>query len=92
MANLTIRNIPEDVLERLRRRSKMERRSLNNELITVLEKGLSEEESGNRKLPSRDLQIQIWKELAGRWRDERGTEEIIDDIYRSRSDGRQVEL
>jgi plasmid stability protein len=92
MTNLTVRNIPDDVLERIRQRSQIDRRSLNNELIVVLEKGLSIEDSTNRKYPDRDLQLQIWNDLAGRWKDGRSTDEIIRDIYESRTEGRAVDL
>lgn len=37
MASLTIKGIPEDVLERLRRRAQENRRSLNSEVLYVIE-------------------------------------------------------
>ena len=43
MATLTIRNIPEYVLEGLRQRAKDNRRSLNNEAIVIFEAALDVE-------------------------------------------------
>lgn len=40
MSSLTIRNIPEPVLERLRESAKANRRSLNSEVILRLERSL----------------------------------------------------
>ena len=38
MASLTIKNIPENILKKLKRRAKLNRRSLNSEIINNLEK------------------------------------------------------
>jgi plasmid stability protein len=40
MATLTIKNIPEEVYERLKRRAKVRRRSINQEVISVIERAL----------------------------------------------------
>jgi plasmid stability protein len=40
MATLTIKNIPEEVYERLKRRAKVRRRSINQEVIAVIERAL----------------------------------------------------
>ncbi len=40
MATLTIKNIPMDVYERLKRRAKANRRSINQEVIAVIERAL----------------------------------------------------
>lgn len=37
-----------------------------------------------------ETQVRLWRKLAGRWNDDRSTKEIIDDIYRSRTAGRDV--
>ncbi len=38
MANLTVRNIPDDVYERLKQRAAANRRSLNQEIVLLLER------------------------------------------------------
>ena len=41
--NLTVRNIPDELLDRLRTLTVIEKRSLNTEILFVLEKGLAKE-------------------------------------------------
>ena len=43
MASITIRNIPESILAKVRALSKIKKRSMNNELLLLIEKGLIEE-------------------------------------------------
>ena len=47
MASITIRNIPTDLLEKLRLRAKKERRSINNEIIKILEDANIDQETGS---------------------------------------------
>ena len=95
MASITVRNIPDDVLERIRALSSIDRRSLNNEILVLLERSASselEEKLLKRKYLSKSTQLEMWKRLAGTWEDSRSTREIIDDIYATRTTGREVEL
>ena len=85
-------------MDRIRLLSKEEKRSMNSELLILIERGLKKEIDKNRycghKLPhlSRESQIKAWEKLCGNWTDERNTEEILSDIVRSRTGGREVEL
>ena len=93
MVNLTIRNIPDNLIDKIKTLSKIERRSLNSEILVILEKGLTNVViNNNQKRISKDTQIDIWEELSGKWEDSRSTKEIIDDIMSSRSLGREVDL
>ena len=95
MASITVRNIPEEVLERIRALSSIERRSLNNEILVILERGTFseyEEKLLKRKFLSKSTQMDMWKRLAGTWEDTRSAKEIIEDIYSNRTAGREVEL
>ena len=88
MPNLTVRNIPDELLNKLRILSVLEKRSLNSEILMVLEKGLSKESDSVNYLKehiSKDTQIKLWQNLCGRWKDSRSTAEIISDIIGSRS-------
>ncbi len=89
--NITIRNIPDEVMEKIRTLSKIERRSLNNEFLIVLEKGLETKSTAHEK-STKSIQIDLWRELSGKWEDDRSTGEIIEDIMNNRSMGRDVEL
>jgi plasmid stability protein len=95
MASITVRNIPDEVLEKIRALSAIERRSINNEILMILERGTfseCEERLQRRKYLSKSTQLEIWKGLLGSWQDNRSTKEIIDDIYSHRTGGREVEL
>ena len=95
MVNITIRNIPDDVLEKIKRLSSVERRSLNSELLRVIERGAMTEmaeKMNTRKNLSKSMQINLWENLSGRWKDTRSTEEIIEDIRTARTPGREFSL
>ena len=95
MINITVRNIPNEIMNKIKTLSKMERRSINNEIIMVLERGLQEKSNyivKQKKFISIDTQINLWNNLANSWEDTRTTREIIDDIYNSRTIGREIDL
>jgi len=95
MKSITVRNIPDELLDRLRTLSVIEKRSLNNEILVVLEKGLAKESEYTTNFKnhlSMETQIKIWQNLSGQWQDNRSTDEIIRDIIESRSEGRSVDL
>ncbi len=95
MASITIRNIPDSVLSRVRTLSEVEKRSINSEFLILIEKALTIEietrKSTNTPI-SKENQIKMWESLIGTWEDDRSAEEIISDIYSSRTKGREVEL
>lgn len=93
--NITIRNIPEEIIRKIRFLSQMEKRSLNNEILLLLERSVQNELnyiSTRMKRISKETQISIWKKLSNEWDDQRSTKEIIDDIYSNRTLGREVQL
>ncbi len=95
MASLTVRNIPDDVLEKIKALSAVERRSLNNQILIILERGTFqeyEEKLRARKRLSKSTQVELWKRLLGTWDDSRSAAEIIQDIYSHRTAGRDVQL
>jgi len=85
MANLTLRNIPDELMGKIKSIAAIERRSLNNEIIRALERVY--------KNPEKTVtQIEKLIELKKNW-------EIDDDFYQSvqeaistRSFGRDVKL
>lgn len=92
MANLTLRNIPDEMLAKLRTLSEIERRSLNNEILVILEKGLQAEESNLERYISSNTQLSLLTDICGKWEDSRSTKKVIEDVYSSRSKGRKVNL
>ena len=95
MANITIRNLPESVLNKIRVLSEIDRRSINNELLVLIENGLDMETQRKDRdisIISKESQLKIWQDLIGKWEDERSKEEIIRDIYAHRTTGREVTI
>ncbi len=92
--NVTIRNIPEEIMNKIRTLSKLERRSINNEILMILEKGLDTklgELATTKRNITKELQVAIWNNLAKKWKEE-PSEDILRDIYENRTMGRDVEL
>lgn len=93
MVNLTIRNIPEALMNKLRKRSTAERRSINSEVLVLLEKsliGYAPEKEFNQA--SLEAQADLWQMLSGQWDDPRTATEIASEIISTRTKGRGVEL
>jgi plasmid stability protein len=93
--NITVRNIPDEVIRKIKTLSHKSKRSLNNEILVILEQSLQDEMRVNFGVTShltRDVQVSIWKKLASAWHDERSTQDIIEDIYESRTLGREFHL
>src|SRR6266516_1794141 len=66
MKNITVRNIPASIFEKLRLLSEIDRRSLNNELLVAIESGVKELERKHPRLSegvNPAAQIALWKGL-----------------------------
>ncbi len=93
MINLTIRNIPNNVINKIKTLSTIQKRSINSEILLILERGLLFENSvKSDKLLSKETQIIIWSKLSGKWKDNKETNDIINTIYSDRSKGRDFSL
>ena len=93
MPNLTIRNIPNNIMNKIKILSEIEKRSMNSEILKILEKGINEENKRKfKKILSMETRIRLWKNLSGKWEDERKTDDIIKEIYADRSEGRDYSL
>ncbi len=96
MVNITVRNIPTEILKKIRILAAKERRSLNSELLITLEAGLcalmeeksmqefAEAESGAKKVSSPEVRALLWKNLFGAWVDERSVSQVITEQIRNR--------
>ncbi len=81
MPTITIRDVPAELLERIKQRAKQDRRSLTQQTIHLLERALQDE------LLSPAAQAERWLHM-GRWRSRRPASEEITDIYKARTQGR----
>ena len=93
MASLTIKDVPDDLMGRLRQQATQERRSLNQQILCLLENAVA----GGRHDTVRQLraeieaQLTVWETLGDQWGTEDAEEEVAR-IYAARSAGRKVDL
>jgi len=95
MASVTIKDIPDELLARLRLRAVEEHRSLNKEAIHLLDLALSGSVSVDDPAHRRaavERQVATWAKLAGRWESDKPIEAEIADIYQGRTLGREISL
>jgi len=95
MANITIRNIPDDVFAKIKRLSAIEKRSMNSEVLVIIERGTNsaiEETMKRAKHIPASIQKNLWMSLTRTWEDRRSMEEILEDIYGARTTGRELKL
>jgi hypothetical protein len=91
MASLTLKNVPNGLLERLRKLAQQQRRSVTQQALFLIEGGLSKTEAAATEQAAL-TQLAVWRELAGRWESDRAAQEEIDDVYDARTTGREVGL
>ncbi len=97
MASLTVRDISSSVLSTLRARAVSSHRSLNGEILYILDWAAAH---GTHYLPSSTdavapevkRQKDLVESLIGTSEDSRSTKEIADEIYAARTQGREVSL
>lgn len=88
--NLTLRGLPEKLLGTMREMAVRDRRSLNSEVLVLLERAVHEF-GGDRMSPEAiEGQVRSWRSLE--WHDPRSAREISKDIISRRSVGRDVTL
>ena len=91
MSSITIKNIPEDLLARVRARANAEHRSVNKEFIQLVETALQGEQAQTIAREQRDQQLADWAELSGNWASDDVAAET-EALYAARSQGRNVAL
>lgn len=90
MINLTIRNIPDELLKRIRLLARRERRSMNGQILMVLEKGMRSDTAGGISSGefageiAGELRVRLWEELCGEWRDSTAVSDRLTEIYQLR--------
>ncbi len=89
MSSITLKDVPEDLLVRLRGAAARERRSLNQEALVLIERGLAERETAEERA---QRQVHAWRALAGGWVSAHAFEDEVADLYAARTAGRGVDL
>ena len=89
MSSITLKDVPEGLLARLRSAAARERRSLNQEALVLIEGGLAAHESAEERA---ERQVRAWQALAGAWLSDQAFDDQIIDLYAARTAGREVDL
>ena len=89
MSSITLKDVPEELLARLRAVAARERRSLNQEAMVLLEGGLAARETAEERARR---QVECWRALAGAWVSDQSFEEEVSDLLGARSPSRNVDL
>ena len=95
MPSITIKNMPDTLLERLRRRAQEDKRSIKREAIHLLDLALAGQpidQDTDSKIREVESQVQAWRKLAGPWKSDLDTADEIERIYAARTPGRRVDL
>lgn len=92
MASLTLKNIPDSVLDRLRERAAADRRSLTQEILFLLEEAMARPDRGATPEEAARSQVRAWSALAGRWRSDRTPAQEVEELLAGRTPGREVDL
>jgi hypothetical protein len=80
MANLQIKNIDEDFYGRIKALADSENRSISQQVLYLLKGHLA----GRKMTGAARTPAQVLLDLGGSWQDDRGPEEIVDDIKKDR--------
>ncbi len=93
MASLTLKDIPADLLGRLRQQAARERRSLNQQILCLLENAVAggRQDTVGQLRAEIEAQFKVWETLGDTWGAEDAEEEVAQ-IYAARSTGRKVDL
>jgi hypothetical protein len=91
MAALTLKNVPEELMSALRAAAEHDRRSLNQQIIHLLEAAIRNRGHGDALSPTEvQAQLAAWREMAGTWRSDVELEEEIARTVGRRTRGRKV--
>ncbi len=93
MPSLTLKDIPTPLLDQLRTRAAHDQRSLNREALWLLEQALEQYPDPAKASQQREAQLAAWHKLTQRWQGSpQEIDDLVVDIYQSRTQGREVVL
>lgn len=92
MASITLKNVPDDLLQILRGAAANDRRSLNQEIIHLLDSALRERVGPTPPPAHVKAQLAAWRRLAGKWESEVTSKAEERRLLKRRTLGREVDL
>jgi plasmid stability protein len=91
MASITLKNLPNDLLQALRKIAERDRRSMSQEIVHLLEAALGRRPKSPTP-PAMEAQLNAWRKLAGKWESRADDEIEAGRVPERRSPGRKVDL
>ena len=92
MTSLTLKNVPDRLMKALRRAAEGDRRSLNQEVMHLLEEALGKRAETVTSRAKAQAQIEAWRKLAGKWQSDLSPEEEGRQLMDARTGGREVDF
>jgi plasmid stability protein len=93
MASLTLKNLPDDLLEALRQAAERDRRSLTQQVIHLLESALATPSIRSEAVAADvEAQVAAWRKLAGSWVSDVDERTEVDELLERRTTGRKVDF
>lgn len=89
MRSLTLKDVPDALLERLRVLAAAERRSLLQQALVLIEEGVTRHEGASTRV---QRQVDAWRRVAGLWASDQDVESEVSDLLAARTAGRDVDL
>lgn len=93
MPSLTLKEIPDELMLRLRAAARRQRRSIVQEALHLIEGGLSREGYPGSEIPPEVAdQVARWRAIAGQWESDLSLDDEVRSLSEARTDGRSVDL
>ena len=92
MASLTLKNLPDDLLRALRKAADMDRRSMTQEIIHLLESALGRAKRPAPRSADADAQVAAWRKLAGKWESDSDRATEARRLMDRRTSGREIDF
>jgi plasmid stability protein len=97
MATVTIQDIPDQLVAKLRARADSEHRTLEEEMVQLMNRAVADFPSKalkqeDRRKRNAERQADAWSRLAGRWISNLSVQEEIESILSARTQGREIIL
>ena len=91
MASITLKNLPDDLLDALREAAQRDRRSMTQEIVHLLETAVRALPKA-AETPDAKAQVAAWRKLAGKWESDVDSATEARRISSARTRGREVDL
>jgi hypothetical protein len=92
VSSITLKNVPEDLMQALRRAADEDRRSVTQQIIHLLESALGGPAPRGGRAPDVEAQLAAWRKLAGQWESDVDRATETRQLLSRRTRGRAVDF